>query len=108
MIRTLLYTSSGARDCNVDYQNWSFRSWFAVGWRLGAVSLEWCPGCRLKHDWSFHVVCGGWELMAVSYKQKKQTSTNFSEIFFVCSQCQVVPVKNWGDRALFSSCSVDD
>ena len=33
--------------------------WFAVCWRLGAVRLELCPGCRLKHDWSFHVVCGG-------------------------------------------------
>jgi len=39
--------------------------WFAVGWRLGAVRMEYCPGCRLKHDWSFHVVCGDWGLMAV-------------------------------------------
>jgi len=27
--------------------HWSFRSWFDVGWRLGAGRLEWCPGCRL-------------------------------------------------------------
>jgi len=25
-----------------------YRSWFAVGWRLGAVRLELCPGCRLE------------------------------------------------------------
>ena len=39
--------------------------WLAVCWKLGAFRLEWCPGYRLKHDWSFHVVCGGWGLMAV-------------------------------------------
>jgi len=32
--------------------------WFAVGWRLGMGRLEYCPGCRLNYDWSFHVVCG--------------------------------------------------
>jgi len=26
----------------------SYHSWFAVCWRLGAVKLEWCLGCRLK------------------------------------------------------------
>ena len=26
----------------------AYRSWFHVGWRLGAFRLEWCPGCRLK------------------------------------------------------------
>ena len=40
-------------------------TWFAVGWSLGAVRLEKCPGSRLKHNWSFHVACGGWGLMAV-------------------------------------------
>ena len=25
--------------------HWSFRSWFAVCWRLGVVRLEQCPGC---------------------------------------------------------------
>jgi len=39
--------------------------WFAVCWRLGVVGLEWCLGCRLKRNWSFHVVCGGWGLMTV-------------------------------------------
>ena len=31
-------------------------SWFAVGWRLVEVRLEWCPDCRLKHDWSSSVI----------------------------------------------------
>jgi len=30
--------------------HWSFRSWFAVGWRWGAVRLEWCPGCSYNLD----------------------------------------------------------
>jgi len=38
---------------------------FSVCWRLGAVRLKYCPGCRLKHDWSFNVVCGGRGLMDV-------------------------------------------
>ena len=37
MFRALLCPSSGARDYYVD---WSFRSWFAVGWKLGAGRLE--------------------------------------------------------------------
>jgi len=28
--------------------HWSFRSWFAVGWGLVVVMLEWCPGYRMK------------------------------------------------------------
>jgi hypothetical protein len=31
--------------------------WFGWG---GVVS-----GCRLKHYWSVHIECGGWELMTV-------------------------------------------
>jgi hypothetical protein len=27
-------------------------AWVAVGWKLGAGRLEWCPGCRLKHKHS--------------------------------------------------------
>jgi len=42
-----------------------YKLWFAVGCRLSAVRLEKCPACRLKHDWSFCVVCEGWGLMAV-------------------------------------------
>jgi len=38
MFLALLCPSSGARDYNVDYK--IGRSWFAVGWRLGAVRLE--------------------------------------------------------------------
>jgi len=35
---------------------WSFRSWFAVCWRLGAVRLEWCPGCSLCCSIRLHVL----------------------------------------------------
>jgi len=35
--------------------HWSFNSWFAVGWRLGAVRLEKCPDRRLKHDLCFNL-----------------------------------------------------
>jgi hypothetical protein len=48
MFRALLFQSSRARDYNVDYH--IGRSWFAVGWMLGAVRLEQCPGCRLKNQ----------------------------------------------------------
>ena len=34
--------------------------WIAMCWSQGAVQLGWYPGCRLKHNWSIHVVCGGW------------------------------------------------
>jgi len=34
MFRALLCPSPGARNYNVDYHIGSFRSWFAVGWRL--------------------------------------------------------------------------
>jgi len=40
MFRALLCPSSGARDSDVGLPHLSFRSWFAVGWRLGAVRLE--------------------------------------------------------------------
>ena len=36
----------------------SFRSWFAVCWRLGAGRLEQCPGCRLKHNSCFSLQPG--------------------------------------------------
>ena len=38
---------------------------FVVCWRFGAAGFEWCSFCRLKHNCSVHVVCGGWGLMAV-------------------------------------------
>ena len=41
MFRALLCPSSVVRDFNVDYHIGRFRSWFAVGSRLGAVRLEW-------------------------------------------------------------------
>jgi len=34
--------------------------WFDVCWSFGVVGLEWYPCCRLKHNWSVHVECGGW------------------------------------------------
>ena len=40
MFRTLLCPSIGACDYAVELPHRSFRSWFAVGWRLGAVRLE--------------------------------------------------------------------
>jgi len=39
MFRALLCPSSGACDYAVDLTHWSFCSWFAVGWRLGAFNL---------------------------------------------------------------------
>jgi len=39
--------------------------WFNVCCRFGVVELEWYPRCRLKHNWSVHVGCGGWGLMTV-------------------------------------------
>jgi len=39
--------------------------WFDVCWNFGVVGLEWYPCCRLKHNWSVHVECGGWGLMTV-------------------------------------------
>jgi len=33
---------------------------FVVCWRFGAAGFEWCPCCWLKHNWSVHVLCGGW------------------------------------------------
>jgi hypothetical protein len=50
MFRALLFPSSGACDYGVELPHWPFRPWLAVCWRLGAVRLEWCPGCRLKHN----------------------------------------------------------
>jgi len=47
MFRTLLCPSSGSCVYAVELPHWSLRSWFAVCWRLGAVKLEWCRGCRL-------------------------------------------------------------
>jgi len=37
--------------------------WFDVCWSFGVVELEWYPCCRLYHNWSVHVECGGWGLM---------------------------------------------
>ena len=50
MFRALLCPSSGASDYDISLPHWSFRSWFAVCWRRGVVRLEWCLGCRLKHN----------------------------------------------------------
>jgi len=47
MFRALLCPSSGAHDYNVDYHIGRFV--LGLGWRLDAVRLEWCLGCRLKH-----------------------------------------------------------
>ena len=32
---------------------------FDVCWSFGVVGLEWYPCCRLKHNWSVYVECGG-------------------------------------------------
>jgi len=40
MFRALLYPSSGARDCDVDYHIGRFVLGLCVGWRLGVVRLE--------------------------------------------------------------------
>ena len=52
MFRTSLFPSSRAHDYDIDYHigrfglgllyvgGWSFRSWFVLCWRLGAVRLE--------------------------------------------------------------------
>ena len=40
MLRALICPSSGFCDYAVELPHWSFRSWFAVCWRLGAVQLE--------------------------------------------------------------------
>jgi len=45
MFRALSCPSSGARNFDADYHIGLFVLGFAVGWRLGAVRLEWCPGC---------------------------------------------------------------
>jgi len=45
MFRALLWPSSGARDCVIDYHIGGFVLCFAVCWRLVAGKLEWCPGC---------------------------------------------------------------
>jgi len=39
--------------------------WFHVCWSFGMVGLEWYPCCRLKHNRSVHVECGGWGLMTI-------------------------------------------
>ena len=48
MFQTLIYPSSGARDCSVELPHWSYCSWFDVCWSFGVVGLEWYPCCRLK------------------------------------------------------------
>ena len=50
MFRASLCISSGVCDYAVELPHWSFRSWFAVCWKLGAVRLKQCPGCRLKRN----------------------------------------------------------
>jgi len=37
MFRTLLCPSSGVCNYAVELAHWSYRSWFAVCWRLGVV-----------------------------------------------------------------------
>jgi len=53
MFRALLCPSSEPRGYDVDYHIGRFVLGFAVCWRLGEVRLEWCLGCRLKHDLCF-------------------------------------------------------
>jgi len=48
MFRTLIYPSSGARNCAVELPRRSFCSQFIACWRFGAAVFEWCPCCRLK------------------------------------------------------------
>ena len=38
---------------------------FVVCWKFGAAGVEWGSFCRLKHNCSVHVVCGGWGIMAI-------------------------------------------
>ena len=40
-------------------------------WRAG---FGWCSFCRLKHNCSLHVVCGGWGLMAVWKRTENKTT----------------------------------
>ena len=49
MFRTLIYPSSGARDCSVELPHWSYCSWFDVCWRFDVVGLEWYLCSSLLH-----------------------------------------------------------
>jgi len=55
IFRTLICRSSEACDYAVELPHWSFRSWFAVCWRLGAVGFEWYPGRRLQPGTQFQL-----------------------------------------------------
>jgi len=56
MFQTLMSPSSRACDYSVELPHWSYCSWFDVCWSFGLVGLEWYPCCRLKHNWSVHIV----------------------------------------------------
>ena len=58
MFRTLIYPSSGARDCVVELPHRSSCSQFVVCWRFGAAGFGWCSFCRLKHNLCFSLQQG--------------------------------------------------
>ena len=76
MFRTLIYPPSGACDYSVELSHWSYCSWLDVCWSFGVVGLEWYPCCRLKHDWSVHVECGGWGLINPQPPHSKNNTAN--------------------------------
>jgi len=76
MFRALLCPPLGARDCAIELPHWSFLSWFVICWRLGAVRLEWCSGCRpacwaYKKYKKWQVASSWFFILQISWLSKK-------------------------------------